>query len=225
MKILHDLRNDYLTSPIDENSLDKNPIKQFVKWFEGAEKVLKGDCNAFVLSTYSLIEKRIHSRVLLLKEVTSEGFVFFTNYESLKAQDMAEHPVVSMNFFWNDLHQQVRIEGNASKISQELSKKYFYSRPKESQIAAFLSPQSKVIESHAELMNKHQELSKKYGDLPVPFPENWGGYIIKPECIEFWQGRTHRLHDRIVYKKVMGGVRSVDGSQEDFIWSINRLAP
>jgi pyridoxamine 5'-phosphate oxidase len=218
MKILHDLRQNYLTSGIDENQIDPNPIKQFAKWFEEIQLVLKEDPNAFTLSTYSITEQKVRSRVVLLKEITEKGFVFFTNYQSAKGREVQNHHQVSMNFFWNILHRQVRVEGDISKISREESKNYFYSRPRESQFAALLSPQSEVIASYEEMEEKYKELTNKYHHKEVPFPENWGGYIIIPNYLEFWQGRNHRLHDRIFYR-----INAENFSHNN--WTIGRLAP
>ncbi|MEM6361045.1 MAG: pyridoxamine 5'-phosphate oxidase, partial [Bacteroidota bacterium] len=154
------------------------------------------------------------SRIILLKGIENNGFVFFTNYQSDKGKDLDANPAAALLFFWKELERQVRIQGHIEKISKEDSEQYFQSRPKGSQIGAWTSPQSTVIESRELLEEREKAIAEKYKDEEVlPKPEQWGGYILKPMRIEFWQGRPNRLHDRILY------------SQVDGHWKINRLAP
>ncbi|MBT4762704.1 MAG: pyridoxamine 5'-phosphate oxidase [Bdellovibrionaceae bacterium] len=170
--------------------------------------------NAVILATADK-QGRPASRVVLLKKYSKEGFFFYTNYGSQKAQDIAENPQVSFNFYWEFPHRQVRIYGKVKKTSYEDSAAYWDSRPKESQISSFISHQSHKIASRKELEEKTKEVALEYKDKPLPCPEFWGGYVLSPEKFEFWQARTHRLHDRMVYEK-----DAVSGQ-----WSTYHLAP
>ena len=210
MKNIKDIRTDYQKSELNFKDLSSNPIVLFKDWLSQAIP-LSNDANAFVLSTVDN-NSIASSRVLLLRDVSEYGFIFFTNYASRKSQDIESNPHVCMNFFWPALERQIRVSGTISKISDKESDDYFNSRPYESRIGAWCSPQSKVIESRDVLENKFEELKKKYPN-DVPRPQNWGGYIISPTQIEFWQGRSSRLHDRFLYTK------------EDSDWKIERLAP
>lgn len=210
MKSIKDLRTDYLKSELNVEDLAEEPVTLFKKWLSQAISY-SNDANAFVLSTvnsYGLPS----SRVLLLRDVTQKGFSFFTNYSSRKSQEIEVNPNVCMNFFWPEMERQVRINGSINRLSEKESDDYFNSRPYESRIGAWSSPQSQVIKSREVLEKKIKELKKKY-PYEVPRPENWGGYFIIPNEIEFWQGRASRLHDRFLYKK------------EGKSWMINRLAP
>ena len=210
MKSIKDLRTDYLKSELNVEDLAEEPVTLFKKWLSQAISY-SNDANAFVLSTvnsYGLPS----SRVLLLRDVTQKGFSFFTNYSSRKSQEIEVNPNVCMNFFWPEMERQVRINGSINRLSEKESDDYFNSRPYESRIGAWSSPQSQVIKSREVLEKKIKELKKKYPN-EVPRPENWGGYSIIPNEIEFWQGRASRLHDRFLYKK------------EGKSWMINRLAP
>ena len=210
MKNIKDLRIDYRKSELDIQDLSDEPILLFQKWLSEVVN-LSIDANAFVLSTVN--PKGIpSSRVLLLKDVSENGFSFFTNYSSRKSKEIENNPNVCMNFFWKNFERQVRVTGIISKLSDQESEEYFNSRPYESRIGAWCSPQSKVIESRDVLENKFEELKKKYPN-EVPRPQNWGGYTISPTQIEFWQGRASRLHDRFLYSK------------EGENWRIERLAP
>ena len=210
MKSIKNLRTDYLKSELNVEDLSEEPITLFKKWLSQAISY-SNDANAFVLSTvnsYGLPS----SRVLLLRDVTEKGFSFFTNYSSRKSQEIEVNPNVCMNFFWPEMERQVRINGSINRLSEKESDDYFNSRPYESKIGAWSSPQSQLIKSREVLEKKIKEIKKKYPN-EVPRPENWGGYFIIPNEIEFWQGRASRLHDRFLYKK------------EGKSWMINRLAP
>jgi pyridoxamine 5'-phosphate oxidase len=222
MKIkIADLRQDYLLESLDVSDVLANPFLQFEKWFNEALKSEILEPNAMTLATVSS-EGKPSARVVLLKgvefhnpELQSEGFVFYTNYNSKKGQDMAQNPHAALCFNWLDLQRQIRIEGIVSKVSDDISTEYFNSRPKSSRIGAWSSPQSQIVENRAFLEEKYKELSEKYENTEgVPRPKYWGGYIVKPTMIEFWQGRSSRLHDRIVYEKTESGA-----------WKIERLAP
>jgi pyridoxamine 5'-phosphate oxidase len=210
MKSIKNLRTDYQKSELNVKDLTEEPITLFQQWLSQAI-TYSNDANAFVLSTVNS-NAVPSSRVLLLRDATEKGFSFFTNYSSRKSQEIEVNPNVCMNFFWPEMERQVRINGSISRLSEQESDDYFNSRPYESRIGAWCSPQSQVIESREVLENKIQELKKKY-PYEVPRPENWGGYTIVPNEIEFWQGRASRLHDRFLYKK------------EGENWTINRLAP
>ena len=210
MKSIKDLRTDYQKSELNVKDLTEEPITLFQQWLYQAI-TYSNDANAFVLSTVN--SNGVPSpRVLLLRDATEKGFSFFTNYSSRKSQEIEVNHNVCMNFFWPEMERQVRINGSISRLSEQKSDDYFNSRPYESRIGAWCSPQSQVIESREVLENKIQELKKKYPN-EVPRPENWGGYTIVPNEIEFWQGRASRLHDRFLYNK------------EGENWTINRLAP
>ena len=210
MKSIKDLRTDYQKSELNVKDLTVEPITLFQQWLSQAI-TYSNDANAFVLSTVNS-NSVPSSRVLLLRDATEKGFSFFTNYSSRKSQEIEVNPNVCMNFFWPEMERQVRINGSIIRLSEQESDDYFSSRPYESRIGAWCSPQSQVIESREVLENKIQELKKKYPN-EVPRPENWGGYTIVPNEIEFWQGRASRLHDRFLYNK------------EGENWTINRLAP
>ena len=210
MKSIKDLRTDYQKSKLNVKDLTEEPIILFQQWLSQAI-TYSNDANAFVLSTVNS-NGVPSSRVLLLRDATKKGFSFFTNYSSRKSQEIEVNPNVCMNFFWPEMERQVRINGSISRLSEQESDDYFNSRPYESRIGAWCSPQSQVIESREVFENKIQELKKKYPN-EVPRPENWGGYTIVPNEIEFWQGRASRLHDRFLYSK------------EGENWTINRLAP
>ena len=210
MKSIKDLRTDYLKSELNVEDLAQEPVILFKKWLSQAISY-SNDANAFVLSTVNSYGFP-SSRVLLLRDVTQKGFSFFTNYSSRKSQEIEVNPNVCMNFFWPEMERQVRINGSINRLSEKESDDYFNSRPYESRIGAWSSPQSQVIKSREVLEKKINELKRKYPN-EVPRPENWGGYFIIPNEIEFWQGRASRLHDRFLYKK------------EGESWMINRLAP
>ena len=212
-KNIADIRRDYSHKSLSESDADANAIKQFEKWWHEAVNSKIDEVNAMTLATASL-DALPSARIVLLKEVNEKGFVFFTNYESYKAQQLAENPKACLVFFWKELERQVRITGLIEKISGKQSDEYFQSRPESSRIGAWASPQSRVIEDRQWLDEKFNELVNKMEGTSIQRPPHWGGYIVKPVVIEFWQGRPSRLHDRIQY--------SLDENGE---WKIERLAP
>ena len=198
---------------LSENTADKDPFKQFEKWFKDAIKAEISLYEAMTLSTVSEGGKP-SSRVVLLKEFDENGFVFYTNYQSRKAKEMEKTPSVALSFFWPSLNRQVRIEGSVEKIDTECSDAYFNSRPRGSRIGAWASPQSEEISDRSFLAHEEKRYKDKFASGNIPRPPHWGGYCVKPVYIEFWQARADRLHDRILYKL-----------QEDMTWKIHRLAP
>ncbi|KAF7239613.1 Pyridoxine-5'-phosphate oxidase [Varanus komodoensis] len=186
----------------EKHLVSLNPIKQFAAWFEEAMKCPSiGEVNAMCLATCTK-DGRPSARMLLLKEFSQEGFYFFTNHESRKGKELNSNPFASMVFYWDPLHRQVRIEGSVERLSEQKSEQYFHSRPKGSQIGAVVSQQSTVIADREYLRKKNAELEEVYREAKVPKPAYWGGYVLKPEVIEFWQGQTNRLHDRIVFRRL-----------------------
>ena len=214
MKIA-DIRREYTLAGLRRADLDANPISQFQKWFEQATKALTQkelDVNAATLATADKSGKP-SARIILLKGIDERGFIFFTNYDSRKGCELAENPNASLAFYWQQLERQICIAGLVEKISREESERYFKSRPRGSQLAAWASNQSDVVADRAVLEAKWNEMEKKFPN-EVPLPPNWGGYVLKPERIEFWQGRPSRLHDRFCYTR-----------QKDDSWKLERLAP
>jgi len=210
---LKDFRQNYDLDKLKKKHLDPNPINQFKNWMKDAVNAECLEPNAMVLATLNK-DMVPTSRVVLLKEVLDGEFVFYTNYESDKARDISVNNKVSLVFNWLKVHKQIRVEGIASKVSKEVSEAYFQSRPIESQIGAYASPQSKVIENRKVLkQNLRDTISRFEGLDKLPLPDNWGGYTINPFMIEFWQGRESRLHDRFRYTK--------QGND----WKLDRLAP
>ena len=212
MKEIKNLRVDYSGDLINIKKLKNNPIKQFKIWFKKAKKENIIEPNAMILSTISK-NNLLNSRTVLLKNITDKGFVFFTNYESRKANDIMHNNNVSVVFLWKKIERQVIIKGKAIKITKRDSKKYFDSRPEKSKIAAWASKQSKELHNSNDLINRFKDFENKFKNKLIPYPNFWGGYIIHPNSIEFWQGRSSRMHDRILYKK------------EKNKWNINRLYP
>lgn len=206
------LRKEYSLKTLSEESVDENPFKQFEEWMKEAIKINYIDANSMMLSTVSS-DGKPSSRIVLLKGFDMNGFTFYTNYKSSKGNDMEQNPWVSLSFFWISLERQIHIKGKVSKISSQESDEYFATRPRESQLAAWTSSQSNVIANRSILDNKYKELEKLYADKLVPRPPHWGGYLVEPFSIEFWQGRESRLHDRILFNK----------TKKD--WLISRVAP
>lgn len=207
------IRKVYQLQSLLEKDVDANPVKQFEIWWEHALKSQVNEPNAMTLAT-SNAGGRPSARIVLLKGVQENGFVFFTNYESRKGKEIEENPFVSLLFFWRELERQVRIEGRIKRVSPEESDEYFYQRPIESRIGAWSSPQSQVIESRDLLQKNVEKYNAQFDTQNIPRPNFWGGYIVEPDHIEFWQGRPGRLHDRILYVLT-----------ENNLWNIKRLAP
>lgn len=213
-KDLSNYRKSYEKSSLEETSVSENPLELFQKWFHEVEKSGTTDePNAMTVSTLGL-DGYPKNRVVLLKRYTYEGFVFYSNYESEKGKAIAENPRVCLSFFWPAMERQVIIKGTAEKIPENMSDGYFETRPTGSKLGAIVSNQSEVIPSREELETKLKELEKEYEQKEIPRPEYWGGYLVRPMSIEFWQGRPNRLHDRLRYTLL-----------EDYSWKLERLAP
>ncbi len=213
-KDLSNYRKSYEKSELTETSIAQDPMQLFQQWFDETEASQRiEEPNAMTISTIGL-DGHPKNRVVLLKQITSEGFLFYTNYNSEKAKAIAANSSVCLSFFWPSIERQIIIKGKAEKTSKEVSDTYFKSRPKGSQIGALVSDQSEVIASRKVLDDALEKLKNEYKDKEVERPEFWGGYIVKPISYEFWQGRPNRLHDRIRY--------SQNGMSQ---WKIERLAP
>ncbi len=212
MSSIYEIRENIIQQELDEHKVPSDPFVLFKYWYDQAFEAKIFEPNAFALATAD--KNGFPSvRMLLLKSFENGGFTFFTNYNSLKAQHLQQNPNAAMVFYWSELERQVRIHGRVEKISSAESDAYFESRPVGSRLGAWASPQSQPIESRGWLEKKHFEFREKFARGPIPRPENWGGYRLKPVSIEFWQGRPNRLHDRIVYQA------------QDESWKIIRLAP
>jgi pyridoxamine 5'-phosphate oxidase len=232
---LGDFREDYRRGALDRAALAANPLAQFESWFQAAageqsqsrwRKIgialyklwsavcnhRPADINAMTLATVDK-DGKPSTRTVLLKSVDARGFVFFTNYDSRKGRELAENPHAALTFFWSDLERQVCVAGSVSKLPVAESEAYFQSRPRGSQLAAWASEQSAVVPDRATLEAKWRELEKKFPGA-IPLPPNWGGFVLRPERIEFWQGRPSRLHDRFSYSRNQNGA-----------WKLERLAP
>ncbi|WP_338813804.1 pyridoxamine 5'-phosphate oxidase [Bernardetia sp. Wsw4-3y2] len=217
---LENLRQNYTKAEFDIKNALENPIQQFEKWFQVAlDAELSAEANAMVLSTIGE-NNRPSARVVLLKSI-DEGFVFYTNYESRKGENLETNPYASLTFFWAELERQVRIEGRVEKISAEKSSEYFKSRPIKSQIGAIASPQSRILNNREELETLFHSIEKNYEETNfIERPKNWGGYRLVPDYVEFWQGRSSRLHDRITYL-----LKEHGDQRYGSLWEIVRLAP
>lgn len=213
MSSIADIRKDYKLKSLSENDVAADPIEQFGRWWNEAVQSELEEVNAMTLAT-TTANGRPAARIVLLKDYNEEGFVFFTNYDSHKGEEMKDNPHAALVFFWAALERQVRIEGTVEKVPAEESDAYFVSRPRGSRIGAWASPQSKVI-SNREVVEKNvTAMEQQFGEGDIPRPQHWGGYRVKPLLIEFWQGRPSRLHDRILYTADEAGK-----------WKIERLAP
>ncbi len=207
------IRSDYAGKPLDEGEVDRDPMKQFECWMKEAVDSNLQDPNAMVLSTATPGGKP-SARVVLLRGFSEKGFAFYTNYNSRKGMELLENPHACLSFFWPEIARQVKIEGLVTKLASEESEAYFRSRPKDHQLGAWASMQSKVIGGRDEIERQMSELEIKYKDQEVPRPHYWGGFSLLPELFEFWQGRMSRLHDRIQYSGYKNGE-----------WLIERLSP
>jgi pyridoxamine 5'-phosphate oxidase len=214
MSSLADLRKDYSLAGLLEKDLAKDPYRQFEKWFQEAEAAKLNEPNAMTLATTGS-DGRPSARTVLLKGLDGRGFVFYTNYESRKGRELANIPRATLVFPWLALERQVVVEGSAIRTSREESEAYFHSRPRASQLGAWVSQQSSVITSRASLEDSLKALEQKYAGKEVPLPPHWGGYRVVPETVEFWQGRRSRLHDRLRYRR--------DPKTNE--WLVERLAP
>ncbi len=210
-KKVKSLRRDFELDSLSKSDVTEEPLDLLHQWLELAIESELKDPNAFVLSTVK--NGQPDSRVVLLRDAHEEGLQFFTNYSSKKGEDLVRNNRVSLNFFWAELDRQIRIHGKVDQLSAEQSDEYFHSRPRSSQIGAWASNQSHELKSRKLLETRIKELEERFEDQEVPRPEFWGGYLIKPSYYEFWQGRSSRLHDRIIYEQ--------DGAN----WKIKRLFP
>ena len=207
------IRKEYSLQTLLEINMAQSPYKQFANWWDDAIKSEIEEVNAMTLATVNH-EGNPTARIVLLKDFDENGFVFFTNYNSHKGEALSKHPYASLVFFWKELERQVRIEGSVSRINETASDAYFNSRPAESRIGAWASPQSQVIANRDILEENIKKYQLQYAGNDIPRPPHWGGYLLRPTLVEFWQGRPNRLHDRILYTLQIGNE-----------WKIERLAP
>lgn len=205
-------RRNYALKILERKAARNNPFEQFELWLAQALENDLHEPYAMTLATASASGKP-SARIVLLRGFSADGFIFYTNYDSRKGRNLAENPQASLLFYWAEAERQVRIEGLIAKVESETSDRYFASRPRESQIGAWVSPQSRTIENRAVLEQRFTELDEKWRGKEIPRPDNWGGYILQPDIFEFWQGRENRLHDRLLYRKNKSG------------WKIERIAP
>jgi pyridoxamine-phosphate oxidase len=207
------IRKNYSQAELNEADIQENPFIQFERWFRDAQAAGVEEVNAMALATASLTG-RPSVRIVLLKGFDGRGFLFFTNYRSRKGEELLTNPYAGLTFFWKEIERQVRVEGKVSTVSREESVAYFRSRPRESQLGALCSAQSKPVTSRQEMLDRFRELEAMYQEQEIPFPENWGGFLLAPDSFEFWQGRPSRMHDRILYSRAPGGA-----------WQTTRLYP
>jgi len=211
MNKLADIRKEYNKDQLSKEKLHNDPFQQFDKWMN---ETLEAQCHEPTSMTLATVDQdqMPNCRIVLLKDV-DDGFVFFTNYDSKKGSELLHTKKAALNFFWPELERQVRIRGIIEKVSAEKSDKYYQSRPRESRLGAWASNQSSIVKNSTELDNNYRQLQEKYSDREIPRPQHWGGYVLKPVSIEFWQGKANRMHDRFQY---------VLNNNE---WIINQLAP
>ena len=206
-------RYDHVGKGLRRSDLDPNPVRQFANWFTAAIEAGIRDVNAMSLATAGR-DARPSVRIVLLKSFDQDGFVFFTNYESAKGKQLEANPYAALGFYWIELDRQIRISGKVEKTSREESKAYFRSRPVGSQLGAWASRQSEIVDARRVLDARMAEMTERFRNKRIPLPPRWGGYRLKPEIMEFWQGRRNRLHDRFCYTRLANGS-----------WQIDRLAP
>ncbi len=210
---LADVREDYRLGEFSEENCDPDAIRQFQSWLNEAKDADLKEPNAMSLAT-ATVDGRPSNRIVLLKDVSESGFVFYTSYQSRKGEELWANPQCALTFLWAELERQVRVEGKAERVSREQTESYFKRRPKGSRLGALVSNQSQILPDRQPLIDRLSKLEAKYaGTDDVPTPEYWGGYCVQPETIEFWQGRTNRLHDRLQYTNTGLG------------WRIERLSP
>ncbi len=221
-----DIRKDYKLASLEEVDVASNPIDQFTRWWNDAVASQIDEVNAMTLATVNTAGVPA-ARIVLLKGYNPEGFIFFTNYESDKGKNLAQNPNAALVFFWKELERQIRIEGTVQKVSAEESDRYFNSRPASSRIGAWASPQSAVIENRLVIEQNVERYTSIFTNDSIERPDHWGGFIVKPTSIEFWQGRSSRLHDRIRYKLETSGYNAATDTRTrtDANWKIERLAP
>ena len=219
-----DIRKDYKLASLEEADVASNPIDQFTRWWNDAVASQIDEVNAMTLATVNPAGVPA-ARIVLLKGYNPEGFIFFTNYESDKGKNLAQNPNAALVFFWKELERQIRIEGTVQKVSAEESDRYFNSRPASSRIGAWASPQSAVIENRLVIEQNVERYTSIFANDSIERPDHWGGYIVKPRSIEFWQGRSSRLHDRIRYTIEASAYNAATDTRSDANWKIERLAP
>ncbi|WP_294081463.1 pyridoxamine 5'-phosphate oxidase [Proteiniphilum sp. UBA5384] len=212
MKDLSRMRQEYREGSLDETEVALNPLDQFKLWMDAAIASGLSEPNAMVVAT-TTVSGKPSARVVLLKELNDQGFVFYTNYMSRKGRELLANPFTAVVFDWHEIERQVRIEGTVEKVEDKESDTYFNVRPDDAKIGAWASPQSKVVKSREELKKMEEEYATQFEGSDIPRPPHWGGFLIRPTMIEFWQGRPNRMHDRIAYYKI------------DMDWEIVRLAP
>lgn len=213
MKEIADIRQDYQLAALDETIVGDDPVNFFTRWFAEAQQAEISEVNAMTLATVNA-ENKPNARIVLLKGLDDGNFEFFTNYNSTKGTDLENNPYVCLVFFWKELERQVRIEGIARKLPAHKSDVYFHSRPEGSQLGAWASPQSSIISDRNILDENYSHYAQEFSGSQIPRPEHWGGYSVQPTTIEFWQGRSSRMHDRILFTATDGGM-----------WKKERLAP
>lgn len=206
------MRENYDRATLDPEALDPDPIQQFAHWFDEARRVESGEANAMTLATADLTGQP-SARIVLLKEFDGAGFVFYSDYRSRKGQELEQNPRAALCFHWVTLQRQVRVAGSVDRLERDRSARYFHSRPHGSQLGAWASKQSSPLGSRADLEAELRRLSAVYGEGEIPLPSHWGGYLLRPHELEFWQGRPDRLHDRFLYTRTESG------------WNCARLSP